>query len=80
MITAKVFQNGENKAINLPEEFNFIGDEVGIYKAGELIIICPKSKAEGLLSQDTTADDTDVDAVATRLLSKHIKAFEELAK
>ena len=33
-----------------------------------------------LLSQDTTADDTDVDAVAARLLSKHIKAFEELSK
>jgi len=33
-----------------------------------------------LLSQDRVADDADVDAVATRLLSKHIKAFEELAK
>ena len=33
-----------------------------------------------LLSQDITADDEDVDAVATRLLSKHIKAFEELAR
>lgn len=33
-----------------------------------------------LLSQDRVADDADVDAIATRLLSKHIKAFEELAK
>ena len=33
-----------------------------------------------LLSQDRAADDVDLDAVASRLLSKHIKAFEELAK
>jgi antitoxin Phd len=33
-----------------------------------------------LLTQDNTASDTDVDAVASRILKKHIKAFEELAK
>ena len=33
-----------------------------------------------LLSRDTAADDVDVDAVAAKFLSKHIKAFEELAK
>ena len=33
-----------------------------------------------LLSKDVAADDADVDAVAARLLSKHIKAFEELAR
>ena len=26
------------------------------------------------------ADDADVDAIASRILSKHIRAFEELAK
>ncbi|MDR2368852.1 MAG: type II toxin-antitoxin system Phd/YefM family antitoxin [Deltaproteobacteria bacterium] len=34
----------------------------------------------GLLRQDTVADDESVDAVALRILAKHIKAFEELAK
>ena len=34
----------------------------------------------GLLSQAVVADDADVDSVATRVLAKHIKAFEELAK
>jgi len=29
---------------------------------------------------DTTADDMDVDSIASRVLNKHIKAFEELAK
>jgi len=33
-----------------------------------------------LFRQNTVADDTDVDAAAKRLLKKHIKAFEELAK
>jgi len=33
-----------------------------------------------LLRHDTAADDFDVDAAASRILIKHIKAFEELAK
>ena len=33
-----------------------------------------------LFQQSKTADDDDVDAIASRILSKHIKAFEELAK
>jgi antitoxin Phd len=33
-----------------------------------------------LFRQNTAADDSDVDAAASRILEKHIKAFEELAK
>ncbi len=33
-----------------------------------------------LFRRDTIADDADVDAAAVGILSKHIKAFEELAK
>ena len=33
-----------------------------------------------LFRQNAVADDSDVDAAATRILAKHIKAFEELAK
>jgi len=33
-----------------------------------------------LLRQDNRADDADIDAIASKLLTKHIKAFEELAK
>ena len=33
-----------------------------------------------LLRQENTASDTDLDAVASRILAKHIEAFEELAK
>jgi antitoxin Phd len=34
----------------------------------------------GLFRQDTVADSEDVGAAALRILAKHIKAFEELAK
>ena len=33
-----------------------------------------------LFRQNTIADDVDVDVAATRILTKHIRAFEELAK
>jgi Phd_YefM. len=33
-----------------------------------------------LFEQNTVADNADVDTVAARILTKHIKAFEELAK
>jgi antitoxin Phd len=33
-----------------------------------------------LFRQNAVADDMDVDTAATRILAKHIKAFEELAK
>jgi len=33
-----------------------------------------------LFQQDAVANDSDVDSAAIRLLSKHFKAFEELAK
>jgi antitoxin Phd len=34
----------------------------------------------GLFCQDTVADNEIVDAAALHILTKHIKAFEELAK
>jgi len=33
-----------------------------------------------LFRQNTIADDVDVNSAASRILKKHIKAFEELAK
>lgn len=33
-----------------------------------------------LFQKDVVADDADVDLAASRILQKHIKAFEELAK
>lgn len=33
-----------------------------------------------LLQKNATAEDMDMDAISSRILAKHIKAFEELAK
>ena len=33
-----------------------------------------------LFRQNTVADDADMDVAAARILAKHIRAFEELAK
>ena len=33
-----------------------------------------------LFRQNVVADDVDVDSAASRILNKHIRAFEELAK
>ena len=33
-----------------------------------------------LFHQNFTADDVDIDVAAMRIMAKHIKAFEELAK
>jgi antitoxin Phd len=33
-----------------------------------------------LLRQNTVADDTSADAAAVRIMAKHIRAFEELAR
>ena len=33
-----------------------------------------------LFQKDKIADDSDVDVIASRILARHIKAFEELAK
>jgi len=34
----------------------------------------------GILNEDVVADEESVDSIASRIMSKHIKAFEELAK
>ena len=34
----------------------------------------------GIFQKNTFSEDTDVESAATRILEKHIKAFEELAK
>ena len=44
METAKLFLNGNSQAVRLPKEYRFQGNEVGIKKVGESIILFPKDK------------------------------------
>ena len=41
MKTAKLFRNGRNQAIRLPEEFRFRGTEVFVKKTGNTVLLIP---------------------------------------
>ena len=45
MKTAKLFMNGKSQAVRLPKEYRFSGDEVGIRKVGEVVVLFPKDTA-----------------------------------
>ena len=45
MLTAKLFTNGKNQAVRLPKEYRFPGNEVGVTRVGEMIVLYPKEKA-----------------------------------
>lgn len=48
METAKIFLNGQSQAVRLPKEYRFSGDEVGITRLGELVVLYPKDKKDDL--------------------------------
>ena len=48
METAKLFINGKSQAVRLPKEFRFSGNEVGIMRLGELVVLCPKDRVDDL--------------------------------
>lgn len=45
----KVFKNGRNRAVRIPVEFDFPGDEVTMRKEGDKIIIEPVERKTDLL-------------------------------
>ncbi len=51
MNTAKLFQNGRSQAVRLPKEYRFDGDEVGINKIGNMVILYPLDKAWDMFSE-----------------------------
>ncbi len=48
MQTAKLFINGKSQAVRLPKECRFAGDEVGVTKIGELVILYPQDRVEDI--------------------------------
>jgi len=48
MKTAKLFTNGQSQAVRLPKEYRFPGDEVGITKVGEVVMLYPKGREDKL--------------------------------
>lgn len=58
---AKVFKNGRNRAVRIPVEFDFPGDEVTITKVGNRIIIEPLQKKGNLLEWLQTLEPLEED-------------------
>jgi len=48
MKTAKLFANGQSQAVRLPKEYRFSGDEVGITRVGEVVMLYPKGREDKL--------------------------------
>ena len=58
---AKVFRNGRNRAVRIPVEFDFPGDDVTITKVGNRIIIEPVETKGNLLEWLQTLEPLDED-------------------
>ncbi|MCL2197671.1 MAG: type II toxin-antitoxin system VapB family antitoxin [Defluviitaleaceae bacterium] len=55
--TAKLFTNGKSQAVRLPKEYRFSGNEVGIARVGEMIVLYPQDSAWRIF--DTSEPVTD---------------------
>jgi len=61
MKTAKLFANGQSQAVRLPKDYRFSGDEVGIMKVGEVVMLYPTGgKWERFLGTEPLTDDVGV--------------------
>jgi len=66
MKTAKLFTNGQSQAVRLPKEYRFQGDEVGILKVGEIVMLYPKGREDNLFFSSLGGFTDDFfDSIAT---------------
>ncbi len=64
MKTAKLFKNGDSQAVRLPREFRFAGSEVLIKRAGDAVVLLPKTKSWDTLL--TSLDQFSADFMTQR--------------
>jgi antitoxin VapB len=58
MTTAKLFANGQSQAVRLPREYRFSGNEVGVARLGEMVVLFPKERNwEIFAATDPVTDD-----------------------
>ena len=66
MKTAKLFINGQSQAVRLPKEYRFSGDEVGITRVGEVVMLYPKGREDKLFFSSLGGFTDDFfDSIAT---------------
>ena len=59
MNTAKVFRTGRSQAVRLPKEYRFSGDEVGINRIGDLVVLFPRKKGWDVLARSLESFSED---------------------
>ena len=58
MDTAKLFFSGNSQAVRLPKEYRFEGDEIGIKKIGNMVLLFSKDDAlADFLNTPAVSDD-----------------------
>ena len=63
MLTAKLFTNGKSQAVRLPKECRFVGNEVGVARIGEMIVLYPKGKAWDIFNASEPVTDDFCEAI-----------------
>jgi len=63
LATAKLFTNGKSQAVRLPKEFRFVGNEVGIVRVGEMVVLYPKDSAWQIFDACEPVTDDFCDAI-----------------
>jgi len=65
LATAKLFTNGKSQAVRLPKAYSFEGNEVGIARVGEMVILYPKENAWGIFDASEPVTDDFCEAILT---------------
>jgi antitoxin VapB len=63
MLTAKLFTNGKSQAVRLPKEYRFTGNEVGVARVGEMVVLYPKEKAWEIFAASEPVTDDFCEAI-----------------
>ena len=63
MQTAKLFVNGASQAVRLPKECRFNGNEVGIKKVGNMVLLFQKEEAWDNFCNCQPVSDDFVEAI-----------------
>jgi len=63
LTTAKLFINGKSQAVRLPKEYRFVGNEVGIARVGEMVILYPQNSAWRIFDESEPVTDDFCEAI-----------------
>lgn len=55
----KIFRNGRNRAVRIPKEFDFLGDDAVMRKEGNTLVIEPVNNISSLKEWLATLEPTD---------------------